>query len=290
MRKAAVRALTTNAAVASGIDLAGQVGATAAEMLRVRRDPAVIARKKRRAAKRRVQVWSGGVVGSGAATAVVAVTVLPAGVSAGAVLALIFLAALFVWCVVGAVRAAAELRARTRAVAALPPPSPARRAVAAEVRPEMARLDGYSDGLRHLVGMIGIVDDDPGVRALRDETLSAADASEARLRQQAVDLTGVLKARRAAPPGTTEQLDAAAEVLRRQLRAGVAGYGELVSAAGEAVAASRRLADQAGGSGAPALPASASSASVREAQHHELEQQVDQLRSLAAGMRELTQG
>jgi hypothetical protein len=290
MRKSAAAALTTSAAVASGIDLAGQVGATAAEMLRTRRDPAVIARRKRRAAKRRLKVWSGGVIGSGAATAVVAVTVVPGGLSAGAVLALIFLAALLVYCVVGAVRAAAELKARTRAVAALPPPSPARRAVAAEIRPEMARLDGYSDGLRHLVGMIGIVDDDPGVRAMRDETLSAADASEARLRQRAVDLSGLLKARRAAPPGSTEQLDAAADLLRRQLHDGVAGYGELVSAAGEAVAASRRLADQAGGSGVPALSAGTNAASVRDAQHHELEQQVDQLRSLAAGMRELTQG
>jgi len=287
MRKAAVRALTTNAAVASGIDLAGQVGATAAEMMRARRDPAVIARKRRRAAKRRAQAWSVGVLASGGATAVAAATLLPGGLSAGLVLALIFLSALFVWCVVGAVRAAAELRARTRAVAALPPPSPARRAVAAEIRPEMARLDGYSDGLRHLIGMIGIADDDPGVRALRNETLSAADASEARLRQRAADLTGLLKARRTSPPGGAGQLDAAADQLRRQLHDGVAGYGELVTAAGEAVAASRQLADPAGGSRAQLMPADPTVADVG---HHELEQHVDQLRALAAGMRELTAG
>jgi hypothetical protein len=286
MRKAAVRALTTNAAVASGIDLAGQVGASAAEMLRVRREPAVIARRKRRAAKRRAQAWSAGVLASGGATAVATVILLPGGLSPGAVLALIFLAALLVWCVVGAVRAAGELRARSRAVAALPPPSPARRGVAADIRPEMARLDGYSDGLRQLIAMIGIVDDDPGVRALRDETLSAADASEARLRQQAVDLTGLLKARRGAPPGAAQQLDAPVEQLRRQIALGVAGYGDLVSAAGEAVAASRQLADPDGGSGAIVRPAEAKAI----AGHHELERHVDQLRSLAAGMRELTQG
>jgi hypothetical protein len=289
MRKAAAAALTTNAAVASGIDLVGQVGATAAEMMRTRRDPANIARKRRRAAKRRARAWTVGAVASGGATAAAAVTLLP-GLSAGAVLALIFLGALFVWCVVGAVRAAVDLRARTRAVAALPPPSPARRAVAPEIRPEIAKLDGYSDGLRHLVAMIGIVDDDPGVRALRDETLSAADASEAGLRQRAADLTGLLKARRAAPPGGAGQLDAAADLLRRQLRNGVAGYGELVSAAGEAVAASRQLADQGGGSGAPSLTTGSTAAGADAACHHELEQHVDQLRALAAGMRELTTG
>jgi len=285
MRKTAVRALSTNAAVAGGIELAGQVGATAAEMLRVRREPAVIARRRRRAAKRRTQAWSVGVVASGGATAVVAVTLLPGGLSAGAVLALIFLAALLVWCVVGAVRSAAELRARGRAVAALPPPSPARRAVAPEIRPQMAKLDGYSDGLRHLVAMIGIVDD-PGMRALRDETLSAADASEARLRQQAVDLSGVLKARRAAPAGAAQQLDATVELLRQQIAHGVAGYGDLVSAAGEAVSASRQLANQDVGAGTLIKPADPSGI----AGHHELERHVDQLRSLAAGMRELTQG
>ena len=287
MRKAAVRALTTNAAVANGIDLAGQVGATAAEMLRVRREPAVVARRKRRAAKRRVQAWSVGVVASGGATAVAAVSLVPGGLSAGAVLALIFLAALLVWCVVGTVRAAVDLRARSRAVAALPPPSPARRAVAPELRPEMARLDGYSDGLRHLVAMIGIVDDDPGVRALRDETLGAADASEARLRQQAVDLTGLLKARRVAPPGAAQQLDAAVDLLRRQIALGVAGYGDLVSAAGDAVAASRQLANQQGGSGVAINPAGPA-ATAGDARQHELGSQADQLRSLAAGMRELT--
>ena len=62
MKKAASAALTTGAAVANGMELAGQVSATAAEMLRTRRDPAVQARKKRRAAKRRLAAWSAGAV------------------------------------------------------------------------------------------------------------------------------------------------------------------------------------------------------------------------------------
>ena len=42
MKKAAVRALTTNAAVAQGVELAGQVSATAAEVLRTRREDQAI--------------------------------------------------------------------------------------------------------------------------------------------------------------------------------------------------------------------------------------------------------
>ena len=52
MKKAAAAALTTSAAVAHGVELAGQVSATAAEMLRTRRDPAV--RRRRRCGRRDV--------------------------------------------------------------------------------------------------------------------------------------------------------------------------------------------------------------------------------------------
>lgn len=269
--------------------MATLVGATAAEAMRTRRDPAVVARKRRRAAKRRVRAWSAGAVGSGALVATGMVTVVAEGLTAGAVGAMILLVAVLVWCIVGIVRASVDVRARNRVIAALPAASPPRPAVAGEIRSEMARLDGYSDGLRHLVGMIGIVDDDAGVRALRDEILDAADTSEARLRRQATDLSGLLSARRGAPPEAKARLDATAGLLRAQIHAGVAGYGELVSAASEAVAASRNLADHVGPPGPASLemlggPATGGSL------HPELEHPIDQLRSLAAGMRELTQG
>ena len=289
MRKATVAALTTNAAVAHGVDLAGQVSATAAEMLRARRDPAVVARTKRRVAQRRVRAWSAGAIGSGAATAGGAVSIAESGVAAGPVVVMVVLIAVLIWCIVGVVKAGVDLRARKRVVDALPPPAPTRPAVAGEIRPEMNRLDGYSDGLRQLVAMIGIVEDDAGVRELRDEILAAADASEARLRRQAMDLTGLLRAKRSAPTEAARQLDATADLLRRRIREGVAGYGELVSAASEAVAASRNLADQTGRPagelrGGPAQPGTGGSL------HPELERPTDQLRALAAGMRELTQG
>lgn len=277
----------SGAVVAQGVELATMLGATATEALRTRRDPAVVAGKKVRAARRRAQAWTASAVVSGAASAAGGLTVAQQGVSAAAVVIMVLLIALFVWSVAGVARAGTDLRARKRVLAALPAAAPQRPAVAGELRPEMARLDGYADGLRHLVGMIGIVDHDPGVRALRDEILSAADASEARLRRQAVDLTGLLKARRSAPPSAREQLDSTVEVLREQIRDGVAGYGELVSAASEAVAASRRLADQ---TGRPGLAAGTAGPVGPGTLHPELEQPIDQLRSLAAGMRELTQG
>jgi len=288
MRKAAVRALMTNAAVGHGADLAGQVGATAVEMMRTRRDPAVIAERRRKAARRRLRAWTAGAIVTGAVATTGAVQVFDGvgTVDGGAIGALVFLVALLAWCIVGIVRSSIDLRARTRMAAALPAPQPPRPAVAGAIKPEMGRLDGYSDGLRQLVGMIGIVDDDAGVRNLRDEILAAADTTEARLRRQAMDLTGVLRARRSGPAEAVPQLDATAQSLRRQIHRGVDGYGALVSAASEAVAASRALADQGGVTG---LPSAGGQLGSGTAPQGELQNPTDQLRALAAGMRELTQ-
>ena len=282
MRKATVRGLTTGAAVAHGVEMAAMVSATASEALRTRRDPAAVAKRKVKAARRRVRGWAAGGVVSGALAATGTVTVIDEGPEAGAVGGMILLIALFIWCVVGVVRAAVDLRARKAVLASLPVAAPPRPAVAAEVRPEMARLDGYSDGLRQLVGMIGIVEDEPGVRALRDEIISAADTSEATLRRQAQDLTGLIKTQRSAPPAAKAQLDGPIDALRSHIRHGVTSYGDLVSAASEAVAASRQLADQTGG--APA----AGQLGRTDSTHPELGRSIDQLRSLAAGMRELS--
>ena len=287
MRKAAGRAMMTTAAVGHGIDLAGQVSAAAAERIRVRRDPAVQARKRRRAASRRLKAWSAGAVVSGAVTATGVAAVVDEGWTSGAVGAMVFLVAILVWCIIGIVRASVDLRVRTRALNALPAPQPARPVVAASLRPEIDRLDGYSDGLRQLVGLIGIVHDDADMRRLRDDILAAADSAEAGLRRQAQDLTGVLRARRSAPPGATTQLDATAGLMRRQIHEGVDGYGELVSAASEAVAASRALAEH-GGLGGAGLPTGQLPPGVVPG--GELQSPTDQLRALAAGMRELTQG
>jgi len=287
MRKAAGRAITTTAAVGHGVDLAVQVSAAAAERIRVRRDPAVQARKRRRAASRRLKAWSAGAVVSGAVTATGVAAVLEDGWTAGAVGAMVFLVAILVWCIVGVVRASVDLRARTRLMNALPAPQPARPAVAASIRPEIDRLDGYSDGLRHLVGMIGIVNDDADVLRLRDDILAAADSTEAGLRSRAEDLTGVLRARRTAPPEAATQLEATATLLHRQIHDGVNGYGELVSAASEAVAASRALAEHGGLNGAQ-LPTGQLTSGT--AAGGELQIPTDQLRALAAGMRELTEG
>jgi hypothetical protein len=293
MKKAAVRALTTNAAVAQGVELAGQVSATAAEVLRTRREPTVVAQRKRRAARRRVRAWSaGGVVSAGATTAGV-VSVVSSGVSVGVAAILVVAIAALIWCIVGVVGAVSELRARNRMIAMLPPPAPPRSAVASPIRPAMARLDGYSDGLRQLVAMVGLVRDESGIRSLRDEILGAADASERRLRLQAKEVSGLIKARRSSPAASADQLDETINELQQEISAGVAGYGELVSAATEAVAASRQLAAGTPGTvrapGQPAQiePSGTRSAAHPELAHPELAEPIDQLRALAAGMRDL---
>ncbi len=287
MRKT-VRALTSSETVAHGVELATMVGATANEALRTRRDPAVVARKRQRAAKRRVRGWTATAVAGAAGTAGGVAVIVGGGVSAGVAAAIVLFVALLIWSVAGVARSVADLRARNRIVDALPPPSPNRRPVAGRIRQEMARLDGYSDGLRHLIGMIGIVDDDPGVRTLRDEILAAADATEARLRRLASDLTGVLRARRNAPRETAAHLDGTAAVLQRQISEGVAAYGELVSAASEAASASSELADRTARPGLPTSSRAPAPALAGGTPHPELEQPIDQLRALAAGMRELT--
>ena len=108
--------MATTAAVGHGVDLAGQVSAAAAEMIRVRRDPAVQARKRRRAASRRLKAWSAGAVVSGAVTATGVAAVVDEGWTSGAVGAMVFLVAILLWCIIGIVRASVDLRVRTRAL------------------------------------------------------------------------------------------------------------------------------------------------------------------------------
>ncbi len=277
MRKAAVRAMMTRAAGGArafdrSSDLVNQVSMTAAEYLRTRRDASVVAQRKARAARRRVSAWSAVSVAALAVGVVGISEIVQDGASGGSVAAAIVVIALLVWGVVGLARAVADLRVRNRTVRALPPPQPARPAVASAVRPEMDRLDGYSDGLRHLVAMIGVARDEPSVLAMRGDILTAADAAEDRLRQQAAEFSGLVRARSAAPPEARPRLSATAAAMHGQISAGVAAYGDLVTAASETVAASRELA-----AGAPA-PSSA------------LQDHTDQLKALAVGMRELTGG
>ena len=267
-------------AVGQGIEFVGQVSASAAELMRTHRDPATVAERRRRAARRRVQAWSAGAIVSGTLAITGLFTLLEDGASAGAVGALFFVTAVLLWCIVGVVRAVADLRQRTRVVRSIPPPQPARPAVAGAIRSEMRRLDGYSDGLRQLVGMIGVVED-ADLRSLRDEILRSADGAEARLRADAASLTVVLRTRRSAPLDAAAQLDATADHLRREIVAGVDGYGELLSAASDAVSASRAL--SAGSAGPSGVAGSLTGGSSTVSSPAELQSSADRLRALAAG-------
>lgn len=264
MRKAAIRAALTRSVVARGFDAAGQVGAAASEMVRTRRDPALVAERRRLAARRRVEGWGLGTAIALASTAGVTVAVVHQGISAMYVFYVVLAVAVLLWCGSGLVRAGRDLRARTRTVAALPPPQPARRAVARAIQPEIDRLAGYSDSLRHLVGMIGVTED-PTLGGLRSDVLTAADAAEVGLRRAAAELTGVLRARRDAPVSAVDHLDGTAAALTAQIRAGVQQYGGLVTATTETVAASRTL----------------------QTSTESLGDVTDRLRALAIGLREI---
>jgi hypothetical protein len=290
MRKSAVEMWTSGAVVEQSLDLAAQVGATAAEAVRTRREPAQVARRRQRAARRRTRSWAAGtVVTVAGGAAVVAI----GGLSGPAIAALIVLSLVLTLCVARGIRAAGDLRTRNRVVNALPPPSPRRAPVAGELRAPMARLDGYSDGLRRLVGMIGLVEDDT-VRAVRDEVIAAADATERRLRDRAAEASTLIRARRRAAADVGDQLDGTIAQMRREIEDGVAAYGRLVAAANEAAHATRSLAQ--GAPGPPALGAPVPAPVARavapppapDRGAPELVERIDQLHALAAGMRELT--
>lgn len=251
-------------ALARGVEAAGQVGASASEFLRVRRDPAEVAVRRRRAAVRRVNIWGAGVVVGGAAGIAVAVDVVHSGLDASVVFSLVLVVALFLWCVLGLVRSVTELRSRSRVVAALPAPQPARRPVAAPIRGEMARLDSYSDGLRQLLSMLSR---QSGAAELRRDVTGAADGAERSLRRQAQDYTGLHKALAGAPQAARPGLQRTADDLAGRISGGVDEFGRLVTAATGAVSASAAL----------------------EVAPTGLQEPTDRLQALAIGMREIVE-
>lgn len=254
------------AAMARGVEAAGMVGASASEFLRVRRDPAEVAYRRRRAAVRRTNIWGAGVAVGVAGGAAATVGAIDDGLTASTVFTLVLILALLIWCVTGLIRSVALLRARSRAVALIPPPQPARRPVAGPIRAEIARLDAFSDGLRQLVSMLPRDSDVPSVPIRRD-VVGAADNAEQLLRQQAQEYTGIRKTAAGAPPDAVPALTRTAEALAGRITAGVEQYGRLVAAATATVAASSEL----------------------TAVATDLDGPTERLEALAIGMREIAQ-
>lgn len=251
-------------ALARGVEAAGQVGASANEFLRVRRDPSEVAVRRRRAAVRRVNIWGAGVVGGAAAGIAVAFDVAHNGLNPTVVFSLLLVAALVIWCVAGLVRSGVELRSRSRVVASLPAPQPARRPVAGPIRGEIARLDSYSDGLRQLLSLLSR---HSGAGELQRDVTTSADGAERSLRRQAQDYTGMRKALAGAPPAARPGLQRTADDLAGRIREGVDEFGRLVTAATSAVTATAQL---------DALPTG-------------LQEPTDRLQALAIGMREIAE-
>ena len=225
-------------ALSRGVETTGQVGATASEFLRVRRDPAEVARRRHRAAVRRANIWGAGTAVGVAGGAALTVGVVRDGVTASAVFALILVAALTIWCALGLIRAARTVRARSRIVRELPPPQPARRSVAAAIRPDVARLDSYSDGLRELLMLLP---SDPSAADLRSDVVGTADEAERLLRRQANEFTLLHKTLSATPRASRTSVAATSDDLAARIRAGVDHYGRLVAAATDTVVASAQL-------------------------------------------------
>lgn len=251
-------------AMARGVEAANMVGASASEFLRVRRDPAEVAYRRRRAAVRRTNIWGAGVAVGAAGGAAVTVGVVQGGVTASTVFTLVLILALLIWCITGLIRSVGQLRARSRAVALIPPPQPARRPVAGPIRTEIARLDAFSDGLRQLVSMLPGDSDVPSVPIRRD-VIGAADSAEELLRQQAQEYTGIRKTAAGAPSDAVPALTRTADALAERITAGVEQYGRLVAAATATVAASSEL----------------------TAAATDLEGPTERLEALAIGMREI---
>ncbi|MBM9469206.1 phage shock envelope stress response protein PspM [Nakamurella leprariae] len=266
--------------MAAGGELAGTVSNAATELVRTRRDASAVAARRHRAARRRVQVWSVGTgVGlAGTAGATVGLLTPGAELVIPALLLVGFLAVL-IWSIGGLVRAVRDARERSRALAALPPPQPRRPAVAAAVRPSMVELNGYSDSLRQLVGLLAAGDAGRSTVDLRQDVVRVADDAEVSLRERSVELSALIRTRSAAPADAQPGLDGAIRLLTEDIRAGVASYGQLVAVTAETVAAARELHGSApgggiAGAGAPAVAA--------------LQDATDRLRGLTMGLRELT--
>ncbi|MEO7126707.1 MAG: hypothetical protein ABI382_12070 [Nakamurella sp.] len=270
--------VVARSAVDRGLDIATTVKDSAAEAVRRRRDPAHIAERRRVAARRRLLAWSiPGLVLLGVGANSIA-EIARGDSSAANIGAAVLFTALFVYCVIGSVQAARDLRARNKVVRMLPPPGPGRRAVTGAIRPLIARLDAYSDALRHSVGMIGISAAPAGARGasviddsmqqLRNETLWSADSAEVQLRTKAAEYSALI---RGSGGILVPEVGQAGARLEREIRDGVDEYGRLIAAASDAAGASQRLA------GHTALGGVSDIADL-----------TDRLTALAAGMREIT--
>ena len=266
---ALARSGALRSAAGRGLDLVTQVSDSAAEAIRLRRDPALIAERRRVAARRRLVAWSLLALVLAALSVTDLLAALGGDVSATSIGVLVLMVGLLAYAVIGVARSGIDLRARTLVVRRLPAPQPRRRAGTASIRPLINRLDGYSDALRQVVGAVGLdatAQSAAAMRTLRSETLAAADDAESGLRGRAAELTAMMHA--GTPAAGTPQA-ATCRRLRAEIAAGVEEYGRLVDAAYQAAAASRDLASSA------AVPSAMSRAT-------------DQLTALAAGMRDLT--
>jgi hypothetical protein len=264
MRKAVVRGAMAKAVTAGRSEAVRQATSAAGEMLRARRDPSVVAARRVRSAQRRVSLWAAGAVVPAGGVAVQLNSTAGAFAGPEVLRTLLYLMLVLV-CLFGAARAGLELRERRAAQRALPPPPPARTVVAPRIRPQMAELGRYSEGLRKLAGLTGLDPASPLAIGLRNDIITSADSAERSLRERAVELTDLEYAAATAPADARPGLRTVADRLASDIAAGVAEYGNYVTAVSEIVVAGRTM----------------------RVSGNELADGADKLRWLAVGMREL---
>lgn len=235
--------------VARGLDMVSQFRDTFSEAMRTRRDPVLVARRRRDAARRRITMWS---LVSLVLLAIVTGLVLTVVYGQGGFSdygGLILSAGLSVFSGVNLTRSVIDFRHRNRVLSELPPPQPTRPAIAGSLRPLIQQLDGYSDALRASVGAIGVYDrtgPQSSLRELRDETLQAADAAEVRIRGQAAEYFAMT---RTGQPAADSAIAATCAHLKDEVTTGVAEYGQLVAAASAVAAHMRQLTETAAPTG-----------------------------------------
>lgn len=218
--------------------VAAQFGGSVGDQLRQQvakwRDPRAKLLRRRRKARRALLVRSGltGVFGvSTAAMGAVYGVVDTPEIVTGSITALAAIAA-----VSAGVRVRHLYSQPLPEAVTLRPPLPQQGSMARE---PMQRLAAAEDSLAELLGQLG--GDDTHAATVSESSVgeagSTARQAAATLRSVAAKLTAVERARDAAPPLSRGALGDDVRRLRGELDEGVDGYGELVAAAGRAVAA-----------------------------------------------------
>ncbi|NLU81446.1 hypothetical protein [Rhodococcus sp. HNM0569] len=229
-RSGVTRPVSAVSGIESVADTVGSVGRQALASARSWRDPRARERRRRRRIRRRASFFGAGAGAGAVSAASFAVAGGPdaAVVASGGVAALLAVPAVAGWTAYRRVRGAPLPMGRAPRRAVPPRPSRAHEPMDALVRGEQA-----------LSRILGVLDRaavvDPGELADTYEVAAATADAMSALAQDVVALEQAARDQ----PSARATLDASAEAVAQQLRAGADGYAQLVTAAAELTGADR---------------------------------------------------